>query len=313
MKSFAIVAALVSVALAQSASPSLIPTGISSGCSSFLTTLNQDSSLSNCTTPIIQATSAFGAGADTTSTPSSSDVSSALSTLCGSSTCDSSTIRSTLADFYSACAAELTSSLNQDVLRTYDVLYSLAPLSEAICAKDDSGSYCVSSLGSSSTSPAPSATELESVAQNLWVSASSGSSDSSNTRRDQTPMAVVPNVTTYEANNLVFLFLNANLTEAQLCTPCARNIITSYISFESSTPYGPGLGSSQLLGGQSTLYEAVQSICGASFLSGAVQAAGGLSGGILKKSGAAPMASISNSGIVGTFVAAAALGVAALF
>ncbi|OCH92537.1 hypothetical protein OBBRIDRAFT_811591 [Obba rivulosa] len=310
MKSLAVVAALVSVALAQSASPALIPTGISSGCSSFLTSLNQDSSLSNCTTPIIQATSAFGPGANSSSTPSSSDVSSALDSLCSSSsTCDSSTIRSKLADFYSACSAELTSNLNQDVLRTYDVLYSLPPLSEAICAKDDSGEYCVSDLGSAGgSSPAPSQSTLVSIAQNLWSAASGASS---NTRRDQASIAVVPNVTTYEANNIVFLFLNPSLPSAQLCTPCARSIITSYISFESSTPYGPGLGSSQLLGGQSALYQAVQTTCGASFLSGAVQAAGGLSGGILKSNGAA-RTSLGNSGVVGTVVAAAALGVAAL-
>jgi len=308
MKSFAVIAAFATVALAQSASPSLIPSGISSGCSSFLTSLNQDSSLSNCTTPIITATSAFGPGANS-STPSSSDVSTALGTLCtASSTCDSSTIRSKLADFYSACSAELTSSLNQDVLRTYDVLYSLVPLSEAICTKDDNGEYCVSDLGSASgTSPAPAQSSLASIAQNLWSTASAASP----ARRDQAPIAVVPNVTTYESNNLVFLFLNANLSSAQLCTPCARNILTSYISFESSTPYGPGLGSSQLLGGQSALYQAVQTTCGASFLSGAVQAAGGLSGGILK-SGAAPVAALSNSGVVGTVLGAVALGVAAL-
>ena len=52
--------------------------------------------------------------------------------------------------------------------------------------------------------------------------------------------------------------------------------------FESAIPYAPGLGHGPLMSGQTQLYLAVQNTCGATFLSGAVQAAGGLSGGIMK-------------------------------
>ena len=52
----------------------------------------------------------------------------------------------------------------------------------------------------------------------------------------------------------------------------------AYINFESSSPYVVGINSSQLLNQQSALLSSVQSKCNATFLSGAVAAAGGLSG-----------------------------------
>lgn len=85
--------------------------------------------------------------------------------------------------------------------------------------------------------------------------------------------------------------------------------MTSYITFESSCPYGPGLSSSLLLLGQLDLYNNITSKCGSTFLSGAVQAAGGISSGLL--SGAAPRAggqelSAAVSAILGVAVFVAA-------
>jgi len=54
--------------------------------------------------------------------------------------------------------------------------------------------------------------------------------------------------------------------------------MTAYINFESDIPFAYPLNDSVLLGGQLSLYNAVQSKCSANFLSGAVTAAGGLSG-----------------------------------
>jgi len=54
--------------------------------------------------------------------------------------------------------------------------------------------------------------------------------------------------------------------------------MTAYINFESDIPFAYPLNDSVLLSGQLSLYNAVQSKCSANFLSGAVTAAGGLSG-----------------------------------
>jgi hypothetical protein len=59
------------------------------------------------------------------------------------------------------------------------------------------------------------------------------------------------------------------------------------------------------MSGQIPLYQAVQTACGATFLSGTVQAAGGLSGGLMK-GGAISVA--ANYKAVGAALAAVVLG-----
>ena len=81
------------------------------------------------------------------------------------------------------------------------------------------------------------------------------------------------------------------------------NIYTSQLS---SIPYGPGNGNSVLFGGEPALYEAINSKCGASFLGGAVQAAGGLA------TGAAPRSVDGGFALVSSAIAAAAAGAVAL-
>ncbi|KAF9784553.1 hypothetical protein BJ322DRAFT_1021285 [Thelephora terrestris] len=49
----------------------------------------------------------------------------------------------------------------------------------------------------------------------------------------------------------------------------------------SDTSYAPGTGNSPLLGGETDLYNAIHQKCGAAFLSGSVQAAGGTSNGLI--------------------------------
>jgi len=83
--------------------------------------------------------------------------------------------------------------------------------------------------------------------------------------------------------------------------------MTSYISWESDVPYGPGLSSSTLLAGQTPLYQDIISTCGKSFLSSAVTAAGGISGGVL--GGASRSIGIDFTGTVSSILGvAAALG-----
>ncbi|EIW76644.1 hypothetical protein CONPUDRAFT_139391 [Coniophora puteana RWD-64-598 SS2] len=314
MKSIAALTAFVALVAAQSSSSSaatptstsnpLIPSGISQGCSNYLSNLNSNSSFSACTAPIISATSAFAPG-NTTAT-SSSAVGSALTALCAGdafSSCPDSLIGSQLSDFYAACESELTSASNTDVLRTYDVLYVLTPLRQAVCAKSDSGSYCATQMPSSSS-------------VNVDIAIGSGKSDLQNylyvnaplSRRDNPVSALIPNTTTFASSNLVYLFLEPIMSSSDLCTTCTRNILTPYISFESNRPYAPGLANSPLMSGQTDLYNAVQSTCGQSFLGGAVQAAGGISSGIGGGSNHAGRSATQNVGAA----VAAILGASAL-
>lgn len=186
------------------------------------------------------------------------------------------------------------------------MLYSLIPLKNAVCSKDDSGNYCVSTIGSTTSQ---SASQLASIAQSISVSASVASSNARRADAAQVVVAIAPNATTFASNNLLFLLLQPSLAKDALCQTCTRNVITSYISFESATPYAPGLAASVLLGGQSALYQAVQSTCGSTFLSGAVAAAAGLSGGVVGQASSSGASStiLANSEIAGVLVAAFAM------
>jgi hypothetical protein len=250
-------------------------------------------------------------------------INTALSSLCSTtafSACPDSTVRAQLMAFYSACSAELTTNVNDDVLRNYDALYVLTPLRQAICSKSDNGSYCVTQLSSTSGSSSaagsealvtPGASSNQVLLEN-YLYTTPDLSGSVPSRRDtsNTTTALIPNVTTYAKTNLVFLFLEPSMTETQLCTTCTRNILTPYITFESSLPYAPGLNNSLLLAGQNAIYNAILSTCPTGFLSGAVQAAGGLSSGIL--SGSAPRSiSADMSLVVSAILGAAGLAITA--
>jgi hypothetical protein len=277
MKSFAIVPLLAAAAYAQT-NP-LIPQGISSGCSSFMTALDSDPQILSCTKAFTSTVNSFGVGSNP-GTVTASTVTSALNTLSSSlSACSESVIRSKLTDFYTACSNELTSSPNSDVIRAYDVLFVLSPFSQAVCTKDDSGNYCVLEVGSTSNTTntllSTSGSTDTSPTDDLWVALSSG-----NTRRDE-EQVIIPNVQQFKNLNLVFLGLLPSLASAQLCQPCTRNILNQYIQFMSAIPYAPGIANSPLMSGETDLYNAVQQKCGAPFLSGSVQAAGGISNGLM--------------------------------
>ncbi|TFY79581.1 hypothetical protein EWM64_g4432 [Hericium alpestre] len=305
MKSIAIVSFLATAAYAQSSASGgsststanpLIPTGVSSGCASYLNTLNSDSSLSACTAPLVTASADFAPGSNTTN-PSTSTIQSALNNICASSnSCPESTIRGILSDFYSACTPELTSSPNTDLIQTYDTLYSLEPLWQSICAKSDSGAYCVTALDSNATSK-------RAVPEQTLA------------RRDSAPQyAFIPNAEEYNNKGILFLGLSPSDSSSKLCSSCSRSVLTSYMQFESNVPYGPGLSNSVLLKGQTDLYNAVNSTCGADFLAGPAQAAapgagGGLSGGLLS---GAPRAVDSKVLMAGTALGALAAAFVAL-
>jgi len=308
MKSFAIISFLASAVYAQSSGSSnpLIPSGISSGCTAYLNKLDTDQSILACSSALVKATSAFGAGSGSTSADSTK-VNSALSAISSAtSSCPQSLLRSSLTAFYAACQPELTTSPNDAVIRAYDVLYSLYPLTQAVCSKSDNGNYCVLELGNSSSvsgsssssgSTSTPSTDLTNIQKYLWTPASSGSAGSNGED------SFYPNVTTFRNSNILFLLLQPTLSSSSLCVSCTRSILSAYISFESDIPYAPGLAKSPFMSGQTQLYLAVQNTCGATFLSGAVQAAGGLSGGIMKGAAVNVAANYNAIGIaLATFV-----------
>ncbi|KAF8816960.1 hypothetical protein BYT27DRAFT_7154040 [Phlegmacium glaucopus] len=289
LKSLALVSVLTSAAWAQltttnatsSATSStvnpLIPTGITTPCTTFLNSLNSDASLTSCLTTLTNITSAFAPGSPT---PSNEDVASTLVKLCNdtvAATCPDSLIRPKITSFYAACPAELTTNSDPNVVRIYDVLYSLLPLRTSVCSKDDSANWCVKG-------PSATTRELNEDANGSSVGISDimallyMKNDNGALRRRDQVAAIVPNLTTYHDANLPFAFFTPDLNATQLCVSCARQVLTAYINFESNTPYAPGLNNSLLLSTQSALFSAVQSKCPANFLSGVVKAAGGLSG-----------------------------------
>jgi hypothetical protein len=263
-----------------------VPSGISAQCSSYLTQLDSSSTLSSCTAALTSATTKFANGATGVS---ASDVSSALSSLCSptvASTCSESTFRPVLSAFYSACTAELTSSPNTEVILMYDTIYGLVPFRNAMCVKDDSGAFC---KGASSSAAAS--------VQKVLGSTAAGVS--------------FPNPAAWASSNIAYLFLTSPVTSAQ-CDTCTKGVLTAYTSFEADQSYAPGLGASVLFKGQTALYQSVNSVCTSSFLSGSVQAAGGIGNSVVGSANSA--AGLATTGPLAAAFAALAAGAAvALF
>lgn len=303
MKSPAIILLFGAAVYAQS-NP-LIPSGISTPCSTYMAKLDSDPQILSCTKAFTSAAANFGVGSNS-GNANSSAINSALNTLCPSlSACPESVIRSQLTDFYAACPDELTSSPNNDVIRAYDVLYALFPLSKAVCTKDDSGAYCVLKVGATNSTGKNLLADSagSSPADGLWLPL-----PAKNSRRGE-QQVIIPNLDQFKSANLVFLGIQPTLAADQLCQPCTRNVLTAFIQFTSSLPYAPGIANSPLMSGETDLYTAVQEKCGAPFLSGSVQAAGGISGNILGGGAAAlsvdtrTVAGALSAIIVGFFVA----------
>jgi hypothetical protein len=215
-------------------------------------------------------------------------------------------IRGKITEFYSACPSELTTSKNSDVIKIYDILYTILPMRTSICSKDDSGSWCVMSSPKSGTKEQNGSATLADLLSTLYTKAGAA------LRRRGPQDAITPNLTTYHNNNLIFLYFNPDLDATTLCTTCARQVLTAYMTFESNVAYTPGLPNSQLLDKQSALLDAVKSKCPAGFLSGAVQAAGGLSAGILSSAAQVTINS-ERQAMIGFAMGAATLVVSYIF
>lgn len=279
-KSLSVVSIVATVALAQS---SLIPTDISEKCSSFLTELNANSALQKCTTSLSGALAPFAPGAT-----ASSSVSAALTDVCGADVaaeCPSNVFASQITAFYAACSEELTTKRNDKVVSIYDVLYVVAPMREAICAKADDGSWC-----------AAAAVPAEGVSVDTIQAALSTKTGDSYT----------PNADAYTKYNVPFLLLTPE--SADLCTSCTRKVLDAYIKHESNLPYAPGLGNSKYLSSQTPLYTGILEKCGANFMVSEVAAAGGIGNSLNNKIGGSNGAiSHGVSGVVASVVGLASL------
>ena len=112
-----------------------------------LTGLNNNPDVLNCLSTLVNATSEFNPSSATRY--SDTALSTTLTALCGGSgKCDETKIRSQLANFYPACQTNLLGdAANDQVKSTYDILYVLLPLRNALCAKNpNTNKYCVQEI-----------------------------------------------------------------------------------------------------------------------------------------------------------------------
>ncbi|KAK0200787.1 hypothetical protein DFS33DRAFT_1456079 [Desarmillaria ectypa] len=304
-----------SAASASSTSSPLIPSGISTTCKSFLESLDSNPNLATCTKALATATSPFAPG-NSSSVSSSSAITNMLNSI-SSNSCEETVMNPMIANFGSACQTELVTSPVEAVVLLYDTVYMMNPWLDVLVTKDDSGTYCVLesyNAATNSTSSSASASGysnaaaagsngLQEIQDALVVNVDSTITLS---RRAQTVIAT-PNATTWTTNGIPFLFFTSSLSSSTLCTTCSRNVMTTWISWESKVPYAPAAKQSALLSGLNDLYSAIQTKCGKSFLSGAVTAAGGLG------TSDATRVAASGKGLVSFITGLAGLAVVSVF
>jgi len=250
-----------------------MPAGVSGGCQSFLDTLNADTSLSNCITSVLSATSAFNAS---NSSPTSSQVQAAISQLCSAdSSCDVGDIGVQLTGFAQNCANELDNI--PEILTLYDVLYAIKPLSDAICTKDpNTGQLCI--------------TQAETVGN-----------DTLDVSGDNSQQPLTADLNAFGAAYLPFLFVGPSSPSSVLCSPCTTAILTNYLSFETNVIYAVGLNGSPLFGNQATLWQAIQTTCNQSVANAVVANVESAQGQTTTSGAGAPSACLSGLVVAGVF------------
>lgn len=146
-----------------------------------MTDLNSNDAIAACTAPLLTTVNSFHASSAsasaTTFSSSSSQIQSALNDLCSAPACDHGLVRALLGQFNGNCSAELQSS-NQVVLGSYDALYVLSPLRDAVCSRDDSGGYCVDDIASRSMPTTSTGTNATSVVASVAASNSAAAASS---------------------------------------------------------------------------------------------------------------------------------------
>jgi len=255
---------LLAVAAQSTTTNSLIPANVSPGCQTSLSNLNTDSNLKGCISSIVSATSAVTNQAS--SSLSSSTVTNALDSLCSAqASCSTTGLRQLLTDVGVQCASDFDNS--NVVSGTYDILYTLLPLWDAMCTKDtSSGSYCAAQASSTGNQTL----DLSGYNPELLFGSPIGD---------------------FGADSLPFFFVPSDAPSSLLCSQCFTGVMQSYISFEAILQYEMGVNQSPLLQNQGQLWKAFHSQCGTS-------AAGtiAINAGAAPKEGAAPARPAAHAG-----------------
>jgi len=225
-------------ASSSSAANPLIPSTISPKCQSFLTYLNSHQDISTCTAPLLSALSTFQASA-ASSDYSANDaaVQDALAGLCYSSACDDALVRSLLTQFNSNCTQELTAS-NDVVLGSYDALYVLTPLRDAVCSTDSTADWCINDIAKGSMpagSTGANATHVVSSVASSYAAAATASIDSGSSASSSAASSSSTNETEATFNTTTHLVQSVPVVNN------ARILAAQDSSFEIDVPAPPSL------------------------------------------------------------------------
>lgn len=278
-----------------SAASDLIPSDVSSACSSFLNGLDTDATFSSCVKPLYTLTASFnpvtGLGSDNITT---STITSTLTSLCATSAkCSDTSLSGYLGQFASACSADLSNSTT--IKEMYDYLYLVQPFRTAVCTKDSTTQkFCAIQIATTAAAASSSSSVTNSTnAVKLNAVTSSASSffapvlEAASNLVIYTPLSdltrrflpsinsraaaetqstlMTPNATVYRTTSLPYLFLTSDMTSTVLCTTCTKAVMAAYIAWEAQVPYASGLSSSPILGAQQTLWSGIESTCGTNF------------------------------------------------
>ncbi|SCV72808.1 BQ2448_4345 [Microbotryum intermedium] len=145
----------MTLTLYTSASNPLIPRSISTRCQTFLTQLNGDKTIAQCTMPLISTLNLFAPeNGIATYTTTQSAITISLDKLCATDACSDNVIRAALTAFNGNCSAELQAR-QAVVLGEYDTLYILQPFRTSVCSRDVNGGYCLTDIAAGTVPPSP--------------------------------------------------------------------------------------------------------------------------------------------------------------
>jgi hypothetical protein len=277
MKTFAWISLVAAAVAAQNG----IPSGVSDTCNTFLKSFNSDAKMQACIGPMVTATARFLPSANMQS--NEADVKWAMDQLSsGKGACHDSDIQTLVTNFWAGCQNDLVSGNQKSLETTFELLYLLQPLTNAVTAKDNDGTYCLNK-----------------------AKASGGHTK----RGDDSQSTLQINPADWQKSQLHFLFANADASAAQLCTNCVKQVMTAYVTWENKMPYPPGLTASQLLSSQKGLWQSISNKCPADFTNGILTSANAapadLNNAQLEGSTGSRTV-ISTTGLVGAIVALAA-------
>ncbi len=128
-----------------------IPSDATSGCRTWLSnSLNTNAQLEACTAPLITVTNSYVQATSQRGATAASDanaLTTALDSLCRAG-CQTNVIKGIVSDFATNCLEDMVAQ-NDKVISAYDSLYLIVPFQQALCTKDKSNNYCVTSLAAS--------------------------------------------------------------------------------------------------------------------------------------------------------------------